>query len=218
LEIKTIAANIFLSVIIHIALLMFLVSFRDSKSLPDSNVNVPLLTLVSSRAIRQTTDAFQSQTAQKRQSLSSDRKNSQSFEQVVSTVEANESEIGEIGEVSGMDESEIGEIGEVSENFQNEKVKNYESPQTNSPKPLYMPKIPYPRAAKSAKIEGIAEISYTIDTTGRVVSMRLLSSPHVLFEKTIEKSVLSWRFSPATQNGKPVSINANQTIVFKLTD
>ena len=117
------------------------------------------------------------------------------------------------------------EISEFVNNSQNSGIVYDESHENNSgldityselPKALYMPKIPYPRAAKNAKIEGIAEIVYTIDTTGRVVSVKLLSSPHISFEKIIEKSVLSWRFVPATENGKPVSITANQTIVFKL--
>jgi protein TonB len=89
---------------------------------------------------------------------------------------------------------------------------------TDAPRALYMPGIPYPRVAKNAKIEGIAEISYTIDDKGRVISVEILSIPHISFENVIKRAVLSWRFSPATQNGKPVSIKATKTIVFKLTD
>jgi protein TonB len=89
---------------------------------------------------------------------------------------------------------------------------------TNAPKTLYMPQIPYPRAAKNEKIEGVAEIAYTIDTAGRVSSIEILSIPHVSFENAIRKTVLSWRFNPATKDGKPVFVRASKTIVFKLTD
>jgi len=191
-----------LSAIIQIALLAFLFSFRSSKPLSDSPVNTPLATLVSPQTPqRRTANASQPQTPQKNRSLPFEQKTPQNFEQIISV-----SKTQETVEINGNNTSEF---DEVFDDF-------YENSQTDSPKPLYMPKIPYPKAAKTAKIEGVAEISYTIDTTGRVVSVRLLSIPHVSFEKTIEKAVLSWRFSPAIKNGKPVPINANQTIVFKL--
>jgi TonB family protein len=216
LEIKKIAVNIVLSAIIHVAFLAFLFSFRDSKPLPDSRTNIPLITLISSQTSpRQIADALQPQASQNNRGVPLEPKNTQNFEQIVPVSKNNET-----AEISENNESEFADVldgfSDVFDNFLGERVKSLENLQTDSPKPLYMPKIPYPRAAKTAKIEGVAEISYTIDTTGRVVSVRLLSIPHVSFEKTIEKSVLSWRFSPATKNGKPVAINANQTIVFKL--
>ena len=216
METKKIVVNIILSAIIHIAFFAFLFSFRGSKPLPATQTNVPFATIVSPRRSQQTADVSQSQ--QKKQSLPPEEKISHNSERFIPVSENNEA-----AETS---ENNTNKIAEISENFNDflgdddvfssEKVQISENSQIDSPKPLYMPKIPYPRAAKTAKIEGIAEISYTIDTTGRVVSVRFLSIPHVSFEKTIEKSVLSWRFFPAVKNGKPISISANQTIVFKL--
>lgn len=209
---KTIIVNIILSAIIHIALLSVMLSFRGHKHLPQSDTNVLIATLVRPQAkqIPQTTNAPQTPPQQKKQNSHTTQTTPNNTEQ---TIHAEENTEYAITEISGNNELI------TSENHDNSYTENLittENHTTNSPKPLYMPKIPYPRAAKTAKIEGIAEISYTIDTTGRVSDVRLLSAPHVSFEKIIEKSVLTWRFAPATKNGKPIAITANQTILFKL--
>jgi TonB family protein len=216
-----ICAAVFFSTIIHIAFFAFLFSFREDKPVPNLEKSYALVTLVTPR---QTPPATEPSAQVKRQNSKQNYRSMQSEEKsfvpsetsaeieniIENSMETNENFVEQI-ETS----AEIGDIEKAANsNVAAELTQEF----TNAPKTLYMPQIPYPKAAKNEKIEGIAEISYIIDTAGRVSEIEILSTPHASFENAIRKTVLSWRFTPATKNGKAVSVKASKKIVFKLKD
>jgi protein TonB len=195
---KNITISIILAVIIHIAALTFLFSLQTSTPVIDSDSPVSLVSLVRPKAQTKTLPPKPQikRTTPKRVSP-------QISEQAVVPQETATQET--VSQETTETEISTETIAPTSTEGNSE-----------APRALYMPAIPYPRAAKNAKIEGTAEVEYTIDESGRVISVEILSVPHISFTKIIERTVLSWRFSPATQSGKPVSITANKTIVFRL--
>ena len=190
--------------------------------MPNLEKSYALVTLVTPR---QTPPAIEPSAQVKRQISKQNRRSLQSEEKSFIPLEPF-SEIENISEISTETNEnfaeqietdvEIGEIGKTENS--NVAAPALQSEFTRAPKTLYMPQIPYPKAAKNEKIEGVAEIAYTIDTAGRVSEIEILSAPHASFENAIRKTVLSWRFTPATKYGKPVFVRASKTIVFKLTD
>ena len=210
--------SVFLSVIINIAILAFLFSLHTSKPIADSDAPVSLVSLVSQKSEPQKQNSQPQQTEKKTQPKKQEIPQNvvENGRMLYAPTNANQNENNKNFDVGAYSiRPSVDEDNGISENNE---IFTENIPQINSPKALYVPNIPYPKSAKSAKIEGTAEISYIIDENGRVISVEILSVPHISFENVIKRAVLSWRFAPATQNGKPISIKANKTIVFKLTD
>lgn len=226
---KKVEIGLILSLIVHAAFLSFLFSFNSSKPIPDSNTSVLLATLVNpTQKVSEPQQLPKPKSAQpQKTSPVQPQEIPQIPDQPLIPTEKTEY-IEPQEEFQPTEESETSDISnESSDNFAESGATNTiaseynsssSSSPTDSPRALYMPKIPYPRAAKNAKIEGTAEITYTIDEKGRVTSVEVLSIPHISFESVIKRTVFSWRFSPATKNGKPISIKASKTIVFSLTE
>jgi TonB family protein len=91
--------------------------------------------------------------------------------------------------------------------------------------PLYMPPIPvytpepdYTPEASKAKLRGVVVLRIMIDESGNVTDVRELSAPlgKGLDESAI-KTVRTWRFKPATRNGKPVPVRTKVEISFSMT-
>ena len=74
------------------------------------------------------------------------------------------------------------------------------------PKPLEVIDPVYPDAARGYQIDGIAGFRATVSPEGAVTSVTVLSVPrsNLGFEAAIEQAVRTWRFTPATLDGKPV--------------
>jgi len=219
-----ICAAVFFSAIIHIAFFAFLFSFREAKPVPNLEKSYALVTLVTPRQTPPATEppaqVKRQISKQNRRSLQSDEKSfvpSETSAEIENFIENSMETNGDFTEQIEAD-GEIGEIGDIEKAENSNVATELTQEFTNAPKTLYMPQIPYPKAAKNEKIEGIAEISYIIDTAGRVSEIEILSTPHASFENAIRKTVLSWRFTPATKNGKAVSVKASKKIVFKLKD
>jgi len=90
--------------------------------------------------------------------------------------------------------------------------------------PLYMPPIPtyrpqpdYTPEASKAKLEGVVVLRIMIDDSGNVTDVRELSTPlgNGLDESAI-KTVRTWRFKPATRNGKPIAVRTTVEISFSM--
>lgn len=77
----------------------------------------------------------------------------------------------------------------------------------------------YPYRARRMAIEGYVSVRFLVDSAGEVRELTVLdASPADVFEKTVEKTLGSWRFKPAQKNGKPVDTWVKTTIRFKLDD
>jgi len=62
-------------------------------------------------------------------------------------------------------------------------------------------------------VTGDVAVDATVDPSGRVSSVKILSGPASLRNAAV-KAVKQYRYEPATQNGKPVSAHVNVTIQF----
>lgn len=104
-----------------------------------------------------------------------------------------------------------------------EEVKPYAAPKytpvyqvDSQPRLLGEVKIPYPEEAKREGIEGRVILSVTIDLSGQVVNVKVLSGPGYGLDEAAREALKRFRFSPAVKGGEPVSTTINYTYTFTL--
>jgi protein TonB len=73
----------------------------------------------------------------------------------------------------------------------------------------------YPPLAKKQGLEGDVTIEATIDATGQVGGMKVVSGPVTLQQAAMDAMRL-WKYEPAKLNGQPVSMQTRVIIRFKL--
>lgn len=75
----------------------------------------------------------------------------------------------------------------------------------------------YPVQARRRGIEGWVKVSFIVDESGRVGNISILESePEGLFDRSVERCVLRWRFKPGTVEGMPVKAQVETVIRFEL--
>jgi len=72
----------------------------------------------------------------------------------------------------------------------------------------------YPLIARQLKLEGNVELEVTVTEAGAVENVAIVSGNPVLTKPAAEV-VKKWKFTPFTQDGKPVKAVAPLTITFK---
>lgn len=76
---------------------------------------------------------------------------------------------------------------------------------------------PYPVAELRAEREGSVRVQVRIGTDGRVKAISRLSATSDAFWRATERHAReSWRFRPATEDGRPVESNKTLTVHFRL--
>jgi protein TonB len=77
----------------------------------------------------------------------------------------------------------------------------------------------YPEILRQAGIEGRVLVEFIIDTLGRAErgSIRIVNSPHQLFEAPSREVVASCRFRPGRISGRAVRVRVQQPINFTIT-
>jgi protein TonB len=84
------------------------------------------------------------------------------------------------------------------------------------PKLLDQPKAQYPVEAKKEGIEGQVILLLTVDETGRVTRVKIVSGPGYGLEAAAEQTAYRFRFAPATMNGETVSTEIRYVYTFML--
>lgn len=85
-----------------------------------------------------------------------------------------------------------------------------------APKRTYAPDPHYPEEARHARVQGVVILQTIIDTLGQVTDVKVLKGlPSGLTEAAVE-AVSSWRFEPATLEGKPVAVYYLVTVSFSV--
>lgn len=85
------------------------------------------------------------------------------------------------------------------------------------PMPLAQPRPPYPYLARRQGVQGWVRVRILVDSQGAVSKVILLQShPQGVFDKTVRRTLKSWRFQPATRDRHPVSTWVQTTIRFNL--
>ena len=76
----------------------------------------------------------------------------------------------------------------------------------------------YPLAARSSRTEGTVLVEFTILPDGSVSDPRIVqtSAPGV-FDRSVLRAIVQWRFAPRIEDGQAVSRRARQTVRFSLS-
>lgn len=77
-------------------------------------------------------------------------------------------------------------------------------------------KIPYPDEARRAGVEGTVRLSITVDFTGKVLNVKVLSGPGYGLNEAARDAIRRFRFKPAVKNGEPVSTEMKYAYTFLL--
>lgn len=84
------------------------------------------------------------------------------------------------------------------------------------PRPVYSPEPEFSEAARKAKFQGIVVLTVVIDTRGEVSSMKIDRGLGLGLDEKAFDCVKKWRFTPATRNGEPVSMQMRVEVDFHL--
>ena len=74
----------------------------------------------------------------------------------------------------------------------------------------------YPEIARKMRIEGVVLVEAIIDQAGNVVDARALNDIGMGCKQAALEAVRSWRYEPATLNGRPVSVYLEVRVSFQL--
>ena len=80
----------------------------------------------------------------------------------------------------------------------------------------YSPQPSYTEIARKARVQGVVIVQAIIDKQGNVTNVKVLKGLPMGLDKSAADTIKSWRFEPATLNGKPVDVYYNLTVNFTL--
>lgn len=84
--------------------------------------------------------------------------------------------------------------------------------------PLYRVEPRYPSRAMKQGAQGWVKMSFTIDTLGRPIDIKIMDAkPRRLFNKSAVKALRKWKYQPKLEEGKAImQVNQTVTLEFKL--
>jgi len=85
-----------------------------------------------------------------------------------------------------------------------------------APVKTYSPQPAYTEIARKARIQGVVIVQAIIDKQGRVTNVKVLKGLPMGLDQAAVESIKTWKFQPATLNGKPVDVYYNLTVNFTL--
>jgi len=74
----------------------------------------------------------------------------------------------------------------------------------------------YSEEARKAKYQGTVTLYIQVDPTGKAINMRVLHSLGLGLDEKAMEAVKKWRFKPGTKDGKPVTVEAQIEVNFRL--
>ena len=84
------------------------------------------------------------------------------------------------------------------------------------PHPRFTPEPEYTEAARGQRYQGTLVLSMVIDTAGKVRAPTILRPLGMGLDENAVSKILTWRFNPATVDGKPVAVLLNVEVAFNL--
>ena len=84
------------------------------------------------------------------------------------------------------------------------------------PRPIQRVPASYPEEARDLEIEGRVVLELTVDSTGKVVNVRVVKRLHPLLDAEASRAARKMRFTPGTVNGTPVRVKIPYTFTFVL--
>ncbi len=85
-----------------------------------------------------------------------------------------------------------------------------------APEKITYPQPAYTEIARKARIQGVVIVQAIIDKQGNVTNVKVLKGLPMGLEEAAVEAIKTWKFKPATLNGKPVAVYYNLTVNFKL--
>jgi periplasmic protein TonB len=86
-----------------------------------------------------------------------------------------------------------------------------------SPRPTHRTPLRYPKDAERDGIEGAVEARLLLDVDGSVRQVTILkATPPGVFDAAAKEALMTWRFSPATFQGRRLKAWVRQRLVFRL--
>jgi TonB family protein len=94
--------------------------------------------------------------------------------------------------------------------------KVYEVSEVTRPKCIYQPDPQYTDYARKKKINGTVLVALIVTPEGTVRDVKVTKSLEKSLDKQAVATVSTWRFEPATKDGKPVAVHVNAEVTFKV--
>jgi TonB family protein len=85
-----------------------------------------------------------------------------------------------------------------------------------APIPTYKPEPAYTKDAKAAKLQGTGVYSTVIDDSGNVADVEVVRPLDKGLDESAAQTLRTWKFEPATKDGKPVPVRVVVEVSFKL--
>jgi protein TonB len=95
------------------------------------------------------------------------------------------------------------------------RAKEAETVKLEMPRLLRASRPVYPAMARAARVEGDVVIEATIEETGRVGAMEVVSGPAAL-RQAAKDALATWKYEPARRNGQKVGMKLLVTVRFRL--
>jgi len=89
-------------------------------------------------------------------------------------------------------------------------------PGVKAPRPLHTPEPKYSKSARKQKIEGVVTLSVIIGTDGKAHDVKVVNSLEPSLDANAIAVIKTWKFAPATKDGRPVAVAMVLEIDYKL--
>jgi TonB family protein len=95
-------------------------------------------------------------------------------------------------------------------------VRTILGPAGKAPRPLYTPDPKYSKSAKKQGIQGVVTLSAVIGIDGKAHDVKVVKSLEPSLDANAIEAVKTWKFAPATKEGRPVAVELRLQVDFKL--
>jgi TonB family protein len=85
-----------------------------------------------------------------------------------------------------------------------------------APKAIYQPDPQYNERARKKKINGTVIVAMIVTAEGKVRDLKVIKSLDKGLDKQAIAAVSTWKFEPATKDGKPVAVHLPVEVDFRL--
>jgi TonB family protein len=85
-----------------------------------------------------------------------------------------------------------------------------------NPVAIYKPEPQYSEEARKAKWQGAVLLSLVVDESGNPIDIKVIRPLGLGLDEMAIQAVSQWKFKPGTLNGKPVKVQAQIEVTFRL--
>jgi protein TonB len=86
----------------------------------------------------------------------------------------------------------------------------------SAPKPIYAPDPEYSEEARKAKYQGTCVLWLVVGPDGKARDIRVARTLGLGLDEKAMEAVKTWKFEPAMKDGKPVAVQINVEVTFRL--